>query len=169
MKRRSLMLILIAIGALFQQLMPGIAMLGGMKPPILGAMALYHAFHKGTPDLWIAVFFAALLQDGLSCGSFGPALLAFPAIAQGAYRVRNELFVDGMVTQLFTGAVMGLFTAFVTIIFHSIVGQLMLPAGLIFIRLFGSLLLGMLTLPAISFLIHRIEAAIPTRREHGWQ
>lgn len=169
MKSRALMLILIALGALLQQALPGVALLGGMKPPIVASMALYHALHKGSPDFWMAVFFAALLQDGLDMGPFGPALLAFPAIALIAYRIRNEIFSDGLITLLVLGTCMGFITAFTALVIYSATGQRILPPGLVFLRLFGSIVLGMLTLPLVAHTMKRLEAMIPRRREYGWQ
>lgn len=169
MKRRIYMLIIIALGAQLQQALPGAALFGGMKPPILAALAVYHSLHKGTPDLWIAVFFAALLQDGLELGSFGPALLAFPAMGKVAYRIRNEIFCDGLVTQLALGAVMGLFTAFTALLIYSITGQRSVPPSLAFLRVFGSLLLGMATLPVVSRSVNWLESLIPKPRRYGWQ
>ena len=169
MKRRAFMLILIAVGALIQQLLPGVACLGGMKFPVLGSMALFHALHKGVPDLWMAVVFAAVLQDGLSLGSFGPALLSYLAMGTLIYRIRKEIFADGLVTQLILGLLMGLFVAFVTLVFHSAIGQLSLPAGRILLQLLGAGLLGLLTQPVVARVVHWIEAAIPQRREFRWQ
>ena len=169
MKRRAYMLLLILCGALLQQLLLPVAWLGGMKPPILASMALYHALRKGSPDFWMAVILAALLQDGLELGTFGPALLAFPAMSLLAFRIRNEVFSDGLVTQLVMGAAMGLFTTVVTLVIYSATGQRVPPAAMVFMRLLGSLLLGMVTLPAVSFAVTRLEALIPKPREYGWQ
>ena len=169
MKRRTYMLILIAFGALLQQVVPGVSLLGGMKPPILASMALHHALRKGKPDLWMAVFFAALLQDGLDLGSFGPALLAFPVMSHFAFRIRNELFLEGLVTQLALGAAMGLFTASTALLIYAATGQRTPPAGLAFLRLTGSLLLGMAAFPVVSHIIVRMESLIPKPREYGWQ
>lgn len=170
MKRRTLMLLLIVCGALLQQLLPGIALLGGLKPPILATMALHHALRKGVPDLWLAVFFAAILQDGLELGPFGPALLAFPALGLLAYRIRNEIFADGLVTQLFLGALAGVATTFASLVFFSVTGQRSVSPGLAFLRLFGALWLGMATQPLVSRVLNRIEAAIPKIKERSpWQ
>jgi cell shape-determining protein MreD len=163
------MLAIIVLGALIQQALPGWALLGGLKPPVLAAMAVHHAFRKGSPDLWMAVFFAAVLQDGLELGSFGPALLAFPLAGLAAYRIRNEIFLDGLVTQLVVGAALGLFTAFIALLIYSITGQRTVPPGLALIRLLASMLLGMVTLPVVSRTINWLESLIPKPREYGWQ
>jgi rod shape-determining protein MreD len=169
MKQRIYMLAIIVAGALVQQLLPGPALFGGMKPPVLAAAALYHALRKDAPDFWMAVFLAALLQDSLDLGSFGPALLAFPVVGYVAHRIRNEIFLDGLITQLVLGAVLGLFTAFTALLVYSVTGQRSVPPGLALVRLFGSLLLGMLTLPVVSHSINRLESLIPRPREYGWQ
>ncbi len=169
MKRRTYMLAIIIFGAVVQQLVAGPAVLGGLKPPILAAMALHHALRKGKPDFWIAVVFAALLQDGLELGSFGPALLSFPVMGYAAYRIRNEIFFDGLVTQLVLGAAMGLFTTFTAVLVYSVTGQRALPPGMALLRLLGSTLLGMATLPIVSRSINWLESLIPKPREYGWQ
>ncbi len=169
MKRRVYMVLIILLGALLQQVLPDLSFAGGMKPPILAAMALYHALRKGFPDFWIAVVAAALLQDGLDYGSFGPALLAFPVMARTAHRIRNEIFADGLVTQLVLGAALGLFTTFVALVIYSLSGQRSIPPGLGLLRLLGSTLLGMITLPVVSRSINWLESLIPKPREYGWQ
>lgn len=169
MKRRTYMLLIILLAALFQQILPPIAWLGGMKPPILAAMALHYALRKGSPDFWMAVAFATLLQDGLDLGSFGPALLAFPPICGLAHRIRKEIFIDGIVTQLVLGATMGLLVAFVALVVYSITGQRSFPPAIGLLRLLGSLLLGAVTLPLVSLVVGWLESMIPKPREYGWQ
>ena len=169
MKRRTYMFLIIALGALLQQILPGIALFGGIKPPILAALALHHALHKGKPDLWMAVFFAALLRDGLDLGSFGPALLAFPALGWFAVRIRNEIFFEELATQMVLGAMMGLFAALVALLVYSATGQRAVPPGLAFARLAGSLLLGMATLPLVSRAVNALESLSPKRKGYGWQ
>ncbi len=169
MKRRTLMLLIIVLAALLQQTLPGLAICGGMKPPLLASLALHHALRKGSPDFWMAVGFAAVLQDSLDMGSFGPALIAFPVMGLLAHRIRNEIFSDGLVTQLVLGAAMGLFTALTSLVVLSASGQRDLPAGLAFLCLAGSTVLGLATLPIVSRSINGLEAMIPKRREYGWQ
>ncbi len=169
MKRRAYMLFIIVLGALLQQALPGLALFGGLKPPVLAAMALHHALRKGSPDYWIAVGFAALLQDGLDLGSFGPALIAFPLMCRLAYRIRNEIFFDGLVTQLVLGAAMGLFTAFIALLIYSLTGQRAATPGLALLRLLSATLLGLITLPLVSHTVNRLEALIPRPKEYRWR
>ena len=163
------MLLTIAFGALLQQLLPGSPLCGGIKPPIVAAIALHYALRSEKKEMWLAVLFAALLQDGLDLGSFGPALLSFPAIGLVAYRIRNEIFADGLVSQIVLGALLGLFTAVVALTVYSATGQRETHPLLGMVRLISSTGLGMVTLPLASRTISWIEASLPKRKGYGWQ
>lgn len=169
MRHRLLMLFIIGLGALIQMLLPAYPMFGNMKPPILAALVLHYALRRNNRDMWIAAFTAALMQDGLEPGSFGPALLAFPIIGILANRIRSEIFSDGIVTQLFLGAVIGVFVTFITMLIFLVSGQRPFHFGGTLHRLMGSFVLGMFTLPTVSRSITRIEALLPKRRDYGWQ
>jgi len=169
MMRRALMVLAIAAGALLQQLLPAWPLFGGIKPPVLAALALHYALRRDSRDMWLAVFTAALLHDGLDLGAFGPALLAFPIVGILAHRIRNEVFSDGLVSQLIFGAAVGVFTTFVTILVYAATGQRPFLFGQTLLRLFGSIWLGMAALPLVSFAINKLEASLPRRRGYGWQ
>lgn len=169
MMLRMLMFLIIALGALLQQLLPAWPLCGGIKPPVVAATVLHFALRKEKKELWMALGFAALLQDGLDMGSFGPALLSFPAVGLAAYRIRNEIFADGLVTQLVLGACLGLFTTIVTLLVYSATGQRPMYPGLVFLRLISSIGLGMATLPLVSRSINWLEASLPKRKGYGWQ
>lgn len=169
MNRHILMILTLIVGALLQQFLPVWALFGGIKPPILAAMALHYALRRNNKDMWIAVMVAAIMQDGLDLGPFGPALSAFPIIGILANRIRNEVFVDGLVSQLFFGAAIGLFTTFMTLLIYTATGLRPFHFGMAMVRLLSSIPLGMATLPLVSFGITRLEEALPKRRRYGWQ
>ena len=169
MMNRVLMLGGIATGALLQQLLPGWSLFGGMKPPILATFALYYAMRCAPRDMWLGVFFAALLQDGLDMGRFGPALLAFPTLGWLAHRVRLEIFVDGLITQMVFGALGAMVATLIASLVFALTGQRPLHLGGILLRIFGSGLLGLISLPLISYTMSRLEATLPKRRGYGWQ
>jgi len=169
MNMRILMFLTLIAGALLQQLLPAWPLFGGIKPPVLAALTLHYALRRENADMWVAICTAALLCDGLDLGSFGPAVVAFPVIGIVAQRIRNEVFADEFFSQLFFGAVLGLFCTFVALVIYSITGQRPLHPGMVFLRLFGSIWLGMVTLPIASLAINKLEAALPKRRGYGWQ
>jgi cell shape-determining protein MreD len=111
MMKRTIMVGGIFIGALVQLFLPPWSVFGGAKPPVLAAFVLYYALRLSWRDMWVALFWAALLHDGLDLGPFGPALLAFPIIGVLAHRIRSEIFVDGAVTHMIVGSgVLGMVT-----------------------------------------------------------
>jgi rod shape-determining protein MreD len=169
MSRRILMLVGITLGALLQLFLPPWPIFGGIKPPILMAFALYYALNDSRSGMWIAVFWAALLHDGLDLGGFGPALIAFPVIGLLVHRVRLEIFVDGAVTQMICGALGAIFLLLVTTLIYTINGQRPFHFGYTLLRLIGSGILGMVTLPVISLAMNKAVLMIPKRRGYGWQ
>jgi cell shape-determining protein MreD len=169
MMRRTLMLLTIALGAVLQQLLPAWPLCGGIKPPVVAAIALHFALRSNRKEMWWAVLFAAVLQDGLDLGTFGPALLSFPAAGLLAYRIRNEIFADGIVSQVVLGALLGFSTAFIALLVYTASGQRdVLPLQAL-VRLISSAGLGMVTLPLASRTITWIETSLPKRKGYGWQ
>jgi rod shape-determining protein MreD len=150
-------------------LMFGGIIFGGIKPPILMAFALYYALTDSRRGMWIAVFWAALLHDGLDLGGFGPALIGFPIMGLLIHRVRLEIFVDGAVTQMICGALGAMFAMLVTILIYTISGQRPFHFGYSLLRLIGSGMLGMVTLPLVSLAMNKLVAILPKRRGYGWQ
>ena len=51
-RRRFFIFVELLLGALLQQLLPGWALCGGMKPPILAALVLHHALRRDNRDMW---------------------------------------------------------------------------------------------------------------------
>jgi cell shape-determining protein MreD len=119
--------------------------------------------------MWAAILVAAILHDGLDLGAFGPSLLSFPAVGLAAYRIRNEIFADGLVSQLVLGALLGLFTTVVALLVYSATGQREVHPLMVMVRLISATGLGMITLPLVSRTISRIEASLPKQKGYGWQ
>lgn len=159
----------IAVGALVQLFLPAWPVFGGIKPPVLAAFALYAALHRSPSGMWLAVFWAALLHDGLDLGGFGPALIGFPLIGILAHRVRLEIFVEGLVTQMIFGALGAMVVMLVAILIYTATGQRPFHMGYALLRIVGSGLLGMAALPLVSGAMKALEAALPKRRGYGWQ
>ncbi len=169
MKKKVLMIGGITLGALVQLFLPAWPIFGGIKPPVLAAFALYYALHRSPRGMWIAVFWAALLHDGLDLGHFGPALIGFPILGVLAHRVRHEIFVDGVVTQMIFGALGGMMAMCITILIYTLSGQRPFHFGYMLLRIAGSGFLGMLSLPLVSLTMNKLEAAFPKRKGYGWQ
>lgn len=169
MMKRAYIMGAIFIGALVQLFLPSWPVFGGAKPPVLVAFVLYYSLRLSWRDMWVAVFWAALLHDGLDLGSFGPALLAFPLIGMLAHRIRSEIFIDGVVTHMICGALGAMIATLTALLVYAISGLRPFHLGYALMRLVGSGLLGMATLPAVSVGMNMIESALPKRKGYGWQ
>ncbi len=169
MMKRMIMLGGIFIGALLQLFLPAWPMFGGAKPPVLTGFVLYYALRRSSRDMWIAIFWAALLHDGLDLGGFGPALLAFPLIGFLVHRIRLEIFADGLVTQIVFGAVGAMVVTLLSLLIHTATGQRPFRFGHALLHLVGSGLLGMAMFPLISLAMNTLESALPKRKGYGWQ
>jgi rod shape-determining protein MreD len=169
MMKRMLMLGSIFIGALVQLYLPPWPVFAGAKPPLLAAFVLYYALHRSRRSMWPAVFWAAVLHDSLDPGPLGPALLAFPVIGILANRIRSEIFVDGLVTQIICGLLGTWLWVLITLFVYIVGGQRPVYPVHVMLRLIGAGLLGMAALPAVSWAVNTLESALPKRREYGWQ
>lgn len=169
MNRRILMFISLIAGALFQQFLPAWPVFGGIKPPILLALVCFYALRRAGPEMWWGIGFAAVLQDGLEYGKFGPSLLVFPVFSFLANKVRTEIFADGVVTQVILGAAAALVSMLVSIIIYGITGQRPMHFGVNLMRLIGAAVLGAVTLPVVTLFMNKLEASLPRRRGYGWQ
>ena len=169
MMKRALMPAAVFIGALVQLYLPPWPMFGGAKPPLLAAFMMHYALHRTRRSMWLPVFWAALLHDSLDPGPYGPALLAFPVIALLANRIRSEIFVDGLVTQMICGVLGTWIFVLITLLVYAVGGQRPVEPLHAVMRFFGSGLLGMAALPAVSLAVNMLEGALPKRRGYGWQ
>lgn len=158
----------IAIGALIQLFLPAWPALGGIKPPVLVAFVLYYALRRSSHGMWVAVFWAALLHDGLNLGGVGPALIGFPALAALVHRVRLEIFMDGLMTQLIFGAVGSMLVMLIAVLVYTISGQRTFNFGYALLRIVGSGVLGLVMLPVVSLVMNKLANLFPKRRRYGW-
>jgi len=156
------------LGALIQLELPPITFLGGMKPPVVMALVIYYAMHVSAKELKVAVCWAALLYEGLEFGTIGPGILTFALLAWAVYRVRFEIFVDGLGTQGLFGVLGGIVLVLIAAILYGLTHQRPFQLGLLFRQLFGAGVLGMITLPLVCFLVHHFEALFPEKRGGGW-
>jgi rod shape-determining protein MreD len=159
----------ITFGALLQLFLPPWPIFGGVKPPVIMAVALYFSLTEPRREMWIAVFYAALLHDGLDLGGFGPALISFPIVGLLIHRIRHEIFVDGAVTQMFCGALGAMFVVLITTMIYTVTGQRSFHFGFTLLRLLGAGLLGLVTMPFVSLFMKKLGSMLPKRRGYGWQ
>lgn len=179
MRQTVIMFLLLTVGALVQSVLPGWPMFAGVKPPVLVALVLHYALKNpryGRRRIWVAVFWAALLHDGLTPGSpqgpvlspFGPAILAFPLIAILANRMRENIFADTIETQAIGGAAASMILVLFSILFYLVTGIRPVTFTICILQLTGALLFGVVVSPVTSLIMKKIEARLPGFREVRW-
>jgi len=156
------------VAALVQLYLPCWPIFGGIKPPVLLSLVLYHALN-GSPrtTVW-AVIFAVLLQDSLDLSGFGPALLGFPLVALLAHRIQSRIFVDLVFTQMIFGALAAVAAMSVSIVVHTLTGQRPFSFSHTLLRLVGSLILGMGTFPILMWCTQQLTNVQKNRRRRRW-
>lgn len=156
------------VGALIQLFFPAWAWFGGVKPPVLLALMLYYALRRSSQGMWVVLIGAAILQDGLDLGGFGPALIGFPLVGVVVHRIRKHVFIDGLVAQIVLGALGSMMVMWVAALFYRITGVRPVSVGYAFLRILGAGILGMIVFPLVSIVMNYLTILLPKRREYGW-
>ncbi len=152
-----LMVLSLLLGTLLQAHLPGISLLGGIRWPVLLGIVLYYALnHRGVAGVLCALG-AGLLMDCLSFVPIGYSVLFFCLTAWLADRCRQWVLPDAVVTSMFFGGLSNLLYAIFLYILLLRNGSHhgLLLTGLL--RILGSGLLGVLTVPLVSLLLTRLH------------
>lgn len=162
MKKFIWLLLLFFSALIIQQRLPQWGLFGGLKPPLFTSVMIYASFRLKDKNAWIVSIASAFLYDSLEPGPYGPALLSFPILTLLIIRFRKNLFHEGLITQIFCGAISGLITIIFSIFIYLITDAR--PLDFIFIRVVGSMILGAISLPLCSKLFLDI---IPSEERGG--
>lgn len=162
MKTKLLLLSFFILAAIIQQLSPNVTFFGNIKFPFFSSIMVYACFRLSKRNAWISSIVSAIIFDGLEPGPYGPALLTFPVITFIILRYRNNLFHEGIVTQIFCGAICYFFITLTTGFFFLVTN--IREIDFFFLKLIGSLFLGSITLPVCS---HLLSNVIPSEERGG--
>ena len=151
MKNLLIILFLLSVSICLQQMLPGLPLFKNLKPSIVLALLVHLAFRLPVKNTWQFTFISALLYDGLEPGPYGPAILSFPIITSLILKFRNDLFRNGLVTQVFCGAISGAILIFVTSILYLITNAR--PINSIFNLIIFGAIIGAMIQPLLSQII----------------
>jgi len=101
------MLFALISGAVIQTLVPGMALLGRARLPILMSVVLYYALTSNRGIMLFSAVIAGLLQDSLSLIPAGYSAFCFGVVGVVVNRYKDDLFGDSMLTTTVIGAVTG--------------------------------------------------------------
>tara|TARA_B100000424_G_C22892590_1_gene474815 strand:+ start:696 stop:1190 length:495 start_codon:yes stop_codon:yes gene_type:complete len=162
MKTSLLLLFFFVSAAIIQQLSPNITFFGNIKFPFFSSIMVYACFRLSKRNAWICSLLSAIIFDSLEPGPYGPALLTYPVITFLILKFRNNLFHDGLVTQIICGGMCYFFITLTSGFFFLITN--VREIDFFPLKLIGSLFLGSITLPICSYLLSN---SIPSEERGG--
>ena len=151
MKTVFAVLFLLFISICIQQMLPGWPLFNNLKPSVVLALLVHLAFRLPAKDTWLFTFISALTYDSLEPGPYGPALFSFPAITLIILKFRNDLFRNGIITQIICGAISGIITVSITSVLYLITNAR--PVNSIFSLIICSAIIGATVQPLFSQII----------------
>lgn len=98
------MLFSLVTGAVIQSLVPGAAMLGRARIPLLLAIVLYFALTNSRGIMLLAAVAAGLLQDSLSNIPPGYSAFCFGVAGMVVNQYKDDLFGESLLTTAVVGA-----------------------------------------------------------------
>ncbi len=159
MKGLALLLKLAAAGAL-QAVMPTAPWLGGMRAPLLLAIALHYSLTRDRGFALFAAILAGLLQDALGRTPLGVSSFVFGGAMLMVGRFRADLFRSASVTQATLGALTGAGVTLALWMLLALAGWVRLSAGQGIIRVLGVAVMGALTAPLAIRVAERLDEAL---------
>jgi len=162
-----LLMLSVLAAVLSQALLPGPALLAGARFPVLLGIVLYYALNHKPWIVIIVAFTAGLLQDGLSMVPLGYSALLFCAAAMVAGRYRKLVLSEAAVTAAFFGGVTNLLLALILYFLLRQGDAIACSGGMAALRIVGSGLLGVITVPAVFVLMTQLHRALDLVEEEG--
>lgn len=96
------------IGAVIQQLLPGLTWLGQAKAPLVLSIVLYYALHRSLALMMMAAITGGVLCDSLEALPMGYSSTVFCVLGIGAWFCRDVVFSARGVTHIVFGFLGGL-------------------------------------------------------------
>jgi rod shape-determining protein MreD len=160
MVRWILTALLVIGGVLLQGLVPGAALLGQVRLPLLLGLVLYMALNRTWGEMMAVAVVAGLGQDMLSRIPLGYTAVLFAVCALVAYRFRPVVVSDSPLTAACFGApsAVGVTALLWLLLLREGLVGISVGAGLL--RLGGAGLLGVVTVPLVFFVCSRLYEAI---------
>jgi rod shape-determining protein MreD len=161
---RLLITLLLLLGASIQTLLPPWAFLGSPEWPVLTGLLITIALHTDRSRLIYASLLSGLLYDVFSPAPVGTAMPFFLLLGTGLYALKDEVFSDQIVSYIVLGLLVVLLkTAYFSLVFFAS-GLRPLSPALLAVRLGGSLLVGILTVPLVYLAVSAFRHASPKHR-----
>jgi rod shape-determining protein MreD len=161
------MLFALVAGAVIQSLVPGAALLGRARIPLLLAVVLYYALTNSRGIMLLSAVVAGLLQDSLSFIPPGYSAFCFGAVGMVVNRYKDDLFSESVLTTSFIGAAAGFVLSLglsLLLWFNDLIGD---PLLWWVLRAVGTALLGAACTPIVVSAVRGLDCMVgnvPSKR-----
>lgn len=160
-----LIFMVMVIATLLQALLPGWAVLGHARFPILLALVLFFSLnHK----LYIAIplaFTAGMIQDSLGFVPLGYSSLLFCGVTLVVAHYRELVLTEATVTAIFFGGISSLAVTFLLYLLLLSGKHISCSGTTALAHILGSGLLGTITVPIVFFCMKKLYRALAIKEE----
>jgi len=154
-----IMAVALLIGAVAQQVLPGLTLLGQAKAPLVLSVVLYYALHRSLALLVTAAIAGGLLCDSLEALPMGYSSAVFCMLGIVAWLHRDVVFSARGVTHMVFGLLAGLGLTFGLYGLLLISEESLREVSCFWIALkaIGTALLGMILAPIVFAVLERFD------------
>lgn len=161
------MLMALLAGTLLQASLPAWPWLGSARFPMLLGLTIYYALNHKPWTMIIVAFAAGMLQDGLSLVPLGYSATLFCMVALVVGRYRRLVLSEAAVTAAFFGGVASVVVALLLYLLLAHEGVIGCSVSSALLRVAGSGVLGMVTVPLVVVVMAHLHRAIGLVQEEG--
>lgn len=155
-----IMLFALVVGAVAQALLPTWPVLGQARTPVLLGLVLYYALNHEGNRMLVAAFVAGLFHDAMSQIPLGYSSLWYTLTGLIASRLKGAVLTESALTQFVFGSVASAAFTLGCYVLLRQAGQIRPGIATVVLRTFGSAVLGFICVPAVCFLVSRMERGI---------
>ncbi|MFH1477235.1 MAG: hypothetical protein ABIH24_07075 [Verrucomicrobiota bacterium] len=154
-----IMITALVIGAVVQQVLPGLTWLGQAKAPMVLSVVLYYALHRSLALLVAAAIVGGILCDSLEALPLGCSPAVFCVLGLIAWIYRDVVFSARGVTHMAFGLLAGLGLTFGFYVILLIGAESLRETAWFYIALkaVGTALLGMILAPIVFIVLERLD------------
>ena len=154
-----IMAVALLIGAVVQQVLPGLTLLGQAKAPLVLSVVLYYALHRSPALMVTAAIAGGVLCDSLEALPMGYSAAVFCVLGIGAELYRDVVFSARGVTHMVFGLLAGLGLTFglYAMLLISEASLREAALGWIALKAVGTALLGMILAPLVFAALERLD------------
>jgi rod shape-determining protein MreD len=154
-----IMAVALLIGAVAQEVLPGLTLLGQAKAPLVLSVVLYYALHRSLLLLLTAAIVGGVLCDSLEALPMGYSAAVFGVLGIVAWFYRDVVFNARGVTHMVFGCLAGLGLTFGLYGLLLISEESLWEAAWFWIALkaIGTALLGMILAPIVFAVLERLD------------